>query len=167
MTGDGDSARLEASLRRIEELADDLDRLADAAAREHARELLERVLDLHGLGLARIITLIARAEGGADLLERLGQDEPVRAVLLLHGLHPEDLETRLRRAIAELRPAVVAELTGLSHRQARLRVTGADPALREAIEAALLEQAPDLEAIEIAFVQAHEEGAARVAAHAG
>jgi hypothetical protein len=52
---ESDRSDLGASLRRVEALIAALDRIADPAAREPARELLELVLELHTLGLARII----------------------------------------------------------------------------------------------------------------
>lgn len=174
MTESEDRVRLEASLRRIEELVSDLDRVSDPAAREHARELLETVLDVHGLAMARMIAVLARADGGADLLHRLGRDEQVRTVLLLHGLHPEELDTRVRRAIDGLRPSmrsrgVDLHLMGLSRGSLELRVrrrdagTATDASLREDIEAALLEAAPDLDAVHMRF----EEGPSRAHAPAG
>ena len=57
----GGSSELEGSLRRVEALIAGLDRIADPAAREPARELLELVLELHTLGLARIIAIVAGA----------------------------------------------------------------------------------------------------------
>jgi hypothetical protein len=141
---------LERSLRRIELLASELDGLADPVAREHARELLELVLDLHGLGLARMLGLLARADPA--LVARLAQDPAAEAVLLLHGLHPDDAETRVRRAIADL--PVRAVLVGVSRRRARLEVEGGEE-LRAAVEDAVLRAAPELDSVEIAFEAEH------------
>jgi hypothetical protein len=171
VTSSEDRVRLEGSLRRIEELVSTLDQLADPNTREHARELLETVLDLHGLALSRMVALFARAERGADLLEQLGRDEQVRAVLLLHGLHPEELETRIRRALdappLQSRGVHVA-LVGVSGGVARLRVRRSDgiaaAALGQEIEEAVSEAAPDLEAIEIQFEDGEETKPAQVAA---
>ena len=155
-------AGVEQSLRRIEGLIAALDSVPDPAGRESARALLEVVLDLHALALARMTGTIASAAGGAALLHRLAEDEPVRAILLLHGLHPQTVLERVGKAVEELRPQLAAR--GLAVRivegnatLARVRVrwigdglARTDTAvLREEIEAAIVEAAPDLETLEI------------------
>ena len=149
------------SLRRIEELIGALDSLSDRAAREPARALLEVVLDLHALALARMTATVAGSAGGPALLLRLADDAAVRAVLLLHGLHPEPVEMRVGNAIDALRPQFALRGLGLklvesSAASARVRVRwiGHGPApdaaaLHAEIEAAIIEAAPDLETLEI------------------
>ena len=157
---DAHSPELDASLRRAEALIADLDRIADPAAREPARELLELVLELHTLGLARIVAIVAGAPGGAPLLDRLAEDPQARAILLLHGLHPQEAETRIRAALDRLRPDWVLRGIGVRLREvaggaARVFATaGASgpvdtAALRSEIEAAIVEAAPDLDDIVI------------------
>ncbi len=113
------------------------------------------------------MTATIAAEAGA-LLGRLAEDETVRAVLLLHGLHPETVEMRVRRALEDLRPRIAA--SGLDLRLVEsnstrahvcVRWTDEGPgidegparidtaALRGEIEAAVVEAAPDLETLEI------------------
>jgi hypothetical protein len=153
---------IDSALRRIEALIAALDNLADPAAREPARALLELVLEIHAMGLAHMIASIASSEGGAALLRRLVEDEAIRGILLLHGLHPETVETRVGQAVAVLRPQLAAfglgiRLARCSARLARVRVwrIGAVPAQasaaawRDKIEAAIVEAAPDLETLEI------------------
>lgn len=153
---------VEQSVRRIEELVTALDALPDPAAREPARALLEAVLELHGLALARIGAIVAAADGGVALLERLAADEPVQAVLLLHGLHPEPIEARVGKAIEALQPQFATRGLGLklieSHAglaRVRVRWISQTPSpdvadqSRAEIEAAIFEAAPDLEALEI------------------
>ena len=170
-----DRTRLETSLRRIEELASALDGLSDPVVREHTRELLETVLDLHGLAVARMLSLVTQTESGRPLMERFGQDEQVRAVLLLHGLHPQGLEARVRGALDNLQVSMGTrvlrvDILGVAERWAKLRIRAscldeaAETALREKIEEALLDAAPDLDAIEMLFDEDFQRAPSEVAA---
>jgi Fe-S cluster biogenesis protein NfuA/nitrite reductase/ring-hydroxylating ferredoxin subunit len=97
---------------------------------------------------------------GDDLIEALAADELVSHLLLLHGLHPVDVETRVRRALAAVRPDLEShggnvELRGVEDGVARLRLQGScngcpssTQTLELAIEQAIQQAAPDLEGIE-------------------
>jgi Fe-S cluster biogenesis protein NfuA len=95
---------LDQSLRRLEELIGVLEAHPEAAASESARELISLILNLHGIGLAKLMAILAKTQGGAATVAQLVEDDQVRAMLLLHGLHPDGMETRVRRAIDRLRP---------------------------------------------------------------
>jgi hypothetical protein len=111
------------------------------------------------------------------LVERLARDEQVRAALLLHGLHPEPIEERVQRAVERLQP----DLSVLSARlsvvavgaaMVRLRVNGPHGPegwramdLRQQIEAAIVDEAPDLD--EIAIEGLEDAGFERAALAAG
>jgi len=89
--------------QRIEQLLAQLDALPDPQARSCAQQLVQGVLDLHGIGLARLVDLlIDLAPAGPALLETLAEDEAVAALLLLHGLHPDPLPRRIERALDRL-----------------------------------------------------------------
>lgn len=163
--------RVEETLRRIDDLVAALGHIADPAARESARELVEAVLDLHGLALARIMAIAAGAEDGA-LLDRLAQDEQIKAVLLLYGLHPDDPATRIRQALDAFRPRLAAsgvtvELARVSGSAAAVRVSGVTERgeeLRREIEEAVANAAPDLDEIAVEWLEApHAMPAAAVA----
>jgi hypothetical protein len=149
-----DRTRLDRSLQRIDALLSELEKVPDSVAREPARELIEIVLDLHALALARIM---AAAAGSDDrrLLSSLAEDAQIKAVLVLHGLHPEEIEARVRKAVDRLRAYLGAqgmrvELAEISSATVRLRVHGGaedNRACRAEIERTLMDAAPDLEAI--------------------
>lgn len=146
---------------RVEDLIAALDGLRDSAAREPARELVQVVLELHGGGLGRLLELVAATEGGPVLIERLAQDDRVSGLLLLHGLHPQDLETRVSKAIEKLHPHLGVEGAriedvSIAGAAVRLRVRpGANTAqasaqaLKRSIEDAIIEAAPDVEELHI------------------
>lgn len=158
---DDERLGLEEALHRIDTLALALDQVADAGAREAARELLDLVLDLHGLALARTLAIIASAESGRELVDRLAQDEQVRAALLLHGLHPEPIEERVGKALEGLRPQLATlgcrvRLIEIGAGMVRLGLEGAHGpeglralGLRQQIEAAIIDEAPDIDDIMI------------------
>jgi hypothetical protein len=89
------------------------------------------------------------------LLSSLAEDAQIKAVLVLHGLHPEEIEARVRKAVDWLRAHLGAqgmrvELAEISSATVRLRVHGGaedNRACRAEIERTLMDAAPDLEAI--------------------
>ena len=151
------TATLEKALHRLETLTATLDNVADPNVREAARELVEQLLDLHGLALARITSAIAGAENGSALIEILISDPHISAILLLHGLHPHDAKARLRQAIDRMHPkwaerGFQVDLLSVGSASARIRVykNGSSEAvdeLRQEVEEILTEAAPDLDDI--------------------
>lgn len=114
-----------------------------------AIEAVQAVVDLYGEALARIVA-------GADPVE----DDLVSHLLLVHDLHPVDVETRVRQALEDVRPYLGShggdvELLGVEDGVARLRLAGtcngcpsSTVTLKNAIEEALLKAAPDLDRID-------------------
>jgi hypothetical protein len=156
-----DTGLLDKTLGRLETLTVALDSVTDSKAREAARELMEVLLDLHGLALARALAVVAKADGSTALMQGLAADPHVRAVLLLHGLHPQDADTRLKDVIARMHPqwserGFRVDLIDASANAARVRLHkngSAEPAeqLRREIEEILVDAAPDLDEITIEF----------------
>src|SRR3954454_3887228 len=105
--------QIEGLIRRIE-LSADPDTMAGV------RELVEAILEYHGAGLERTLDIVRQSSGGDAAVREIARDALTGSLLLLYGLHPEDFETRVRRAIDSI-PGVV--LTGLSNGVVRLRAT--------------------------------------------
>jgi hypothetical protein len=122
-----------------------------------ARELMEVTLDLHGLALAQMTAAIIASEGGENLMQKLLATPHVRAILLLHGLHPEEPEQRLRQAIEAMREqwrkrgvdvVLLRGGSGSAHVQVcRHSDQGSAADLRQEIEDILADAAPDLDEI--------------------
>lgn len=160
MSGEDD---IDQSVRRLEALIRALDTHPDPAAAEPARELVALVLDLHGIGLAKLMAIVARAPGSASILAGVVDDEQVSAMLLLHGLHPEDMEHRVRKAVERLKPhlgvhGLRLNVVAIERGNVRLRVSAVDGAAPKAsllmtlpveIENAIMEAAPDAEEVSI------------------
>ena len=106
---------------RIERMLDDLQASTDPETYVQAVELLRLVAELYGAGLARVVEL-ASAQA-PDLVEALAGDELVASLLLVHGLHPETLSSRVEGALARVRPLLAAhggdaELVGIDEGRA-------------------------------------------------
>jgi hypothetical protein len=149
-----ENEKLQQRMHRIAELVGRLDSAADAGVRARSRELLESVMDFHGEALDRVIQRLRDAgDAGEEILASLASDPVVSNVLLLYGLHPIDFETRVRRAVDRIRPAVriygaEVELTAITGGAVRIRVRGVDSAftartVKSAVEEEIYTAAPD------------------------
>ena len=157
-------------LARIEQLSEELETLQDPRARAVAAELMSATLELHGRALERVMELVDEAgPSAAGLRDALVDDGIVASLLLVHGLYPVDLETRVGEALDEVRPYMEShggdvELLGLEDGVARLRLRGScegcpasSATLELAIKKALMEAAPDLYGLEVEGVEPEEE----------
>jgi Fe-S cluster biogenesis protein NfuA/nitrite reductase/ring-hydroxylating ferredoxin subunit len=155
-----DDQGLQERAARMETLLGEIETLADPNARARAAEIVQLLLELYGEGLARMMEVIAGGEERERVFETLAEDELVSHLLLLHGLHPLDVETRVVRALEEVRPYLQShggnvELLGIEGGVARVRMQGSCDGcpssavtLKLAIEEAVQKAAPDLEGIE-------------------
>jgi Fe-S cluster biogenesis protein NfuA/nitrite reductase/ring-hydroxylating ferredoxin subunit len=74
-------------------------------AGERAEELAGAIATMYGDGLERLLEILH--DSGAltdDVLDRLADDPLVAGLLVVHGLHPHDLPTRVERALEGVRP---------------------------------------------------------------
>jgi len=147
----------EGMVERVQELSDRLEALPDPVARESAQEMVAAVMDLYDEGLRRILEAVeAAGDAAAALRQELLSDGVVASLLLIHGLYPVDLETRVTEALDGVRPYMHShggdvELIALEDGVARLRLEGScrgcpasSATLEQAIRTALEEAAPDL-----------------------
>jgi Fe-S cluster biogenesis protein NfuA len=96
-----DDEDLRAIGSRIEQLLEELTVVAPPGVHRRVEELVGLVTDLHGAGLARVLTIAADEP---TVLRRVLADDLLASLLVVHGLHPEDLETRVAAAIESVRP---------------------------------------------------------------
>ncbi|CAM3144783.1 NifU family protein [Prescottella defluvii] len=143
---------------RIETLLD-----ASAAggpvARERAEQLVREVVDLYGEALGRILAIGEHTPG---LVDELARDELVSSVLLVSGLHPHAVGTRVRTALDSVRPYLGShggdvELVDVSEDGVvRLRLLGSchgcpssAVTLQLAVEGAVQAAAPEVTTIQV------------------
>ena len=92
-------------IQRIGGLVQELDSVADPASRAASKELVQLLMDMHGTGLNRILEAIFRSgQSGGPLIDELGRDPLVSSLLVLYGLHPDDLATRVLKAVEQIKP---------------------------------------------------------------
>jgi Fe-S cluster biogenesis protein NfuA len=149
-------------MERVEALVGEAERFADPAARGVVRELVASLLELHGKGLARILEIVAKShQNGSATLAAFADDGLVASLMMLHELHPIDLETRVQKALDAVRPALKGhgggvELLGVVDGVIRLRLEGncngcpsSGDTLSGLVESALDEFAPDRLGLEV------------------
>jgi Fe-S cluster biogenesis protein NfuA len=118
-------------------------------------DAVHALVALYGEGLGRIV---ARLD--ASLVRELARDELVGHLMLLHDLHPVDVEQRVREALDGVAPYLAShgggvELRGIEEGVVRLALRGhcdgcpsSAATLKLAVENAIRMAAPELEAIE-------------------
>ena len=141
---------------RIEELLASLRSQNDTAANT-AEELVRLLVGLYGDGLGHIVAAMAAGgEAGQAMLNTLAADPLVEGLLLLHGLHPLDVDARIQRALDQVRPYLGSHAGGVQYLGvrdgvARLRLEGtchgcpsSTVTVQLAIEGAVQEAAPEV-----------------------
>jgi Fe-S cluster biogenesis protein NfuA len=150
-------------MQRIGEIVEQLESNADPSTRAMAKDLVEALMAMHGAALQQILELAADAgEPGETFIRKCGRDDLISSVLLLYGLHPENLRSRVTYALEKTRNALraqsaSAELLSVSDDGAvtvRLEVksTGCGSSaasVKATLEAALYNAAPDAMSIVI------------------
>ena len=139
----------EQRVQRIEGLVRRLEQFPDPESREVAEQLMQAVLDLHGVGLEKMMKLVFESGAGSEaIIRRFANDSLVSSLLVLHGLHPDDLETRVRQVLVKV-PGHV-ELVNILDGVVRVRIaaggcgSGSGEADEESLKAILREAVPDL-----------------------
>ena len=137
---------------RIESLLGELQSATEGRVWLRVEELVRLLTDLYGAGMARTVGL---AGDQPHLLARLGRDELVGSLLVLHDLHPESLEQRAARALGSVSALVgkggaSVELTSVDREAGAVVATVTAPgcgstgeALCDAVRRALDDAAPD------------------------
>lgn len=163
MDGTFDARDFQGRLQRLDDLLHEVQRFADPEAQAHTREIVQALLDLQGLALERILDhLNGSGTGVAEAREACNQDEVVGGLLLLHGLHPLDLKTRVNQAIEQVQPALQSHGGSVSLVEIstegviRLRLEGncqgcpsSAVTMKQTIEEAILARAPDASGLEV------------------
>lgn len=144
-------------VQRIGDLVRDLETIADPASRSATKELVQLLMELHGAGLERILEIVFQSgDSESRIIDDLGEDGLVSSLLILYGLHPEELQTRVERKLVQISPRLhkmgaEATLVGVNGGDVRVRVRveghscgSTIRTVKTAVEEAIYEAAPDL-----------------------
>jgi len=147
-------------LGRIEELINALNGASDSVVAAQARELVQALLELHRATLERALEIVH--ENDFTLVDKLADDPLVSNLLILHGLHPLDLEARVRGALEKVKPRLglhggSVEVVGVTPEGGiKLRLEGnchgcpsSRVTLKSSIEEAIYAAAPDVTGLEV------------------
>ncbi len=147
---------------RVDGLLTELEQLAEPAVHRTAEELVRCLVEFYGDGLGRILALLSGVEGGQALISRLAEDPLVRALLVLHDLHPASTAERVHAALESLRSRIGAvQLLEIRDTVVSLRMPDSAHGcpsttanLRRVVEAALNDLAPEITGLEMDGVAA-------------
>jgi len=156
-------SQFQRQLGRMEELIHALDEAADSPICRQARELVQIVLKMHADALEHMLDSIHHNSlTGRQLIDCLAEDPLISNLLVLHGLHPLDLETRVRHALESVKPRLGlhggdVDLVGVTtDGVVKLRLAGnchgcpsSQMTLKSSIEEAIYAAAPDISALEV------------------
>ncbi len=149
---------LQQQIQRIGGLVQEIESIADPSVRASTKQLVQLLMEFHGAGLDRALEIVANTgEPGLRLIDELGRDPLVSSLLVLYGLHPDDVDTRARRAVECALPKVQRgggelEVLDISNGIVRLRLSvsghtcgSTANTLKSMVEEAIYETAPDVE----------------------
>ena len=149
---------------QVEQLLAQVGELGGRPAAATAEDLVRVLVAYYGSGLERIAELI-----GPQAVLTLAADPQVSTLLVLHGLHPLDVDARVEQALDSVRPYLGSHAGGVSYLGvdendvAHLRLDGScsdcpssTVTVKMTIEEALLAAAPELQGIDVQGAEEHQ-----------
>ena len=153
---------LQQRVQQIGRLVAEIESISDPALRNTAQQLMQTLMELHGAALDRSLEIIVgTGDPGIRIIDEMARDPLVGSVLVLHGLHPDDLETRVVKAVERLQARLQREgnrvdMLAIEDGAVRVRVTPREHAcastsrtLRTRVEDGIYEAAPDIASLAI------------------
>ena len=157
-----ENTNVQNQMQRVEELVAAIESWADPNLRAKAVELVQALMDFHGAGIDRMMEITAeKGAAGYEIFDDFAKDDLVANLLLLYGLHPLDLETRVASALDKVRPSLnlheggvelISIRDGVVHLSLQGNCDGCSSSaatLKHTIEEAIYAAAPDVAAIEV------------------
>jgi len=152
------------AVQRIDAALDEIAEIGDPKVRERVEDVVRLLLELYGAGLERIVESVGSTD--EPVLDRLVTDPLVASLLVLHGLHPVDVDTRVERALEDVRPYLGSHAGGVTYLGvddegvAHLTLEGScsncpssSITVKHSIERAIVEAAPEVVAVAVEDVE--------------
>lgn len=149
-------------IRQLGKLVTQFEQLPESTAKTAGKEIIQLLMDVHGAGLERMMEIVFDSGAASpDTIQKLGQDTTTGILLLLYSLHPEDLRTRVEKAIDRMRPRLrklscAVELVSVHETEVKLRLAVAGHAcgsssedMHAIVEDAVYEFAPEVTLLSI------------------
>jgi Fe-S cluster biogenesis protein NfuA len=149
-------------LSHLHKLIQQLETTADPATQARLKQIVQTLMDFHAQAITRMLEQIADSDiSGCALIDKLAEDDLVSSLLLLYNIHPLDMHARIALALDKVRPYLHShggnvELLSTSNGIVRLRLQGSChgcpssvATLKQTIETAIYEKAPDVLGIEV------------------
>ena len=163
MTRPAAEVELDERMQNLETLIEEFEQQADPAARARLSEILQTLLEFHGAGLRKILAALAEfGEAGREIIGKFAGDGLISNLLVLHDLHPDDVQSRVERGLDSVRPYLAShggrvELVGFSDEgMVQLRLEGSchgcpssRVTLKNSVETAVYAAAPEVTGIEV------------------
>jgi len=151
---------IESQIESIDKMVRALEEAKDPILRANAKELVQALMTLHGACLERMLEVVGQSgEAAKSIIDTFARDGVVKSVLLLYGLHPVDIKTRVVEALEKMRRShsgavsfvgIDDEGTVTLRMEAKSEGCGSSAsALKQAVEQAIYEAAPDVSGIVI------------------
>lgn len=148
---------------RIEALLGELRASAPPDVAGKVEEVVGLIVELYGAGLERILEIVNEDEAvAADLLTRFIDDKFIESLLVLHGIHPVDVNTRIETALDKARPYLGSHAGGVEYLGvdengvAHLKLEGSchgcpssTVTVKLSLEQAIAEAAPEVVRVEV------------------
>ena len=152
---------------RIEVLLGELRSASAPLVTEKVEEVVGLLVELYGAGLERILEIVNEDPPTAGpLLHRFVEDKFVESLLVLHGLHPIDVDTRIQGALEKVRPYLGSHAGGVEYLGvdeqgiAHLKLEGScngcpssTVTVKLTIEQAIIEVAPEVVRVQVEGVR--------------
>jgi Fe-S cluster biogenesis protein NfuA/nitrite reductase/ring-hydroxylating ferredoxin subunit len=101
---------------RIEVLLGELRQEAPPQVGAKVEEVVGLLVELYGAGLERILEVVNEdADTAGPLLKRFTDDKFIESLLVLHGIHPVDVDTRIEAALDQARPYLGSHAGGVEY----------------------------------------------------
>lgn len=156
------SSEFQEQVQRLGQLISQFDQMPEGPQKVACKELVQLLMDVHGTGLERMMEVVFESgDAGPSIIEKLGQDSIAGSLLVLYSLHPDGIETRVRKAMERMRTrlrklACTADLVAVDEGVVRIQIATTGHScgssakdIRAIVEEGVYELAPDLVALEI------------------